>query len=68
MDKNRQTYLVICASRHHGVYHLAGVVDAGDSQLPQRACELDCGKQVIAQSSAPVLSPVVCHVEQMIFC
>lgn len=37
-----QTDLIICASCHHSINHLAGVVDAGDGQFPQRAGKLDC--------------------------
>lgn len=35
------TDLVICARCHHGINHLAGIVDAGHGQLTQRTCKLN---------------------------
>lgn len=51
-DSSGPTHLVVGARRHHGVDHLAWVVDAGDRQLPQGAGELNCGE---TRSESPVV-------------
>lgn len=43
-EESGLTDLVVGARRHHGVDHLARVVDAGDGQLAQGAGELNCGR------------------------
>lgn len=60
-----QTDLVICTCRHHSIYHLARVVDAGDGQFTQRACKLNCRQTHI--NIQPELSSIMC-VMQIILC
>lgn len=39
------THIILAAGRHHGIDHLPGVVDTGDSELSQRALKLHCRKE-----------------------